>query len=211
MTHKPLAMFDFDGVIADSLDYFFTAFRDACIHNGYEQIREQNEFLDLFDTNLYRGMEAVGIRRGSIQSILDRMNVLLESSPQRVGFFDGIGDMLSTLRATLPLYIITSNSAVQVSSLLTAGGLTLPREILGSEVSRSKVEKIRMIMDRHPEHQYYYVGDTLGDMIEALEAGARPLGVSWGWHPPEKLAASDKQVRIARDPQHLVDLIMEKE
>lgn len=34
------------------------------------------------------------------------------------------------------------------------------------------------------------VGDTTFDMLMARSAGARAIGVDWGYHPPERLLAA---------------------
>ena len=61
-------------------------------------------------------------------------------------------------------------------------------EVAGAETARSKVEKIHALQERFPgQDVYWYVGDTAGDVREAREAGATPVGVAWGWHEPEML------------------------
>ena len=43
----------------------------------------------------------------------------------------------------------------------------------------------------------YYVGDTTGDIKEGKQAGIKTVGVTWGWHSKEKMAAAG--------PNYLVD------
>ena len=53
-------MFDFDGVIVDSLDVFSTAFLDACTAVGVEGFTAADDLLALMEDNFYAGM-----RRGA--------------------------------------------------------------------------------------------------------------------------------------------------
>ncbi len=50
------------------------------------------------------------------------------------------------------------------------------------------------------------IGDTTHDMLMAKNAGARGLGVRWGYHPPEALLESGA-VEIARDFSETADLV----
>ncbi len=50
------------------------------------------------------------------------------------------------------------------------------------------------------------IGDTAYDMVMAVNAGVRALGVDWGYHTPEELADAGA-VAVARNPLHLLDLL----
>jgi phosphoglycolate phosphatase len=50
------------------------------------------------------------------------------------------------------------------------------------------------------------VGDTSFDMEMARAAGARPIGVAWGYHPPEMLEAAGAEL-ILEDFDQLLDCV----
>jgi phosphoglycolate phosphatase len=50
------------------------------------------------------------------------------------------------------------------------------------------------------------VGDTSFDMEMARAAGARAIGVAWGYHPPELLEAAGAEL-ILEDFDQLLDCI----
>lgn len=56
-----------------------------------------------------------------------------------------------------------------------------------------------------PQHAVM-IGDTAYDMIMAVDAGVRALGVDWGYHTPAELADAGAEV-VARNPLHLLDLL----
>jgi phosphoglycolate phosphatase len=56
------------------------------------------------------------------------------------------------------------------------------------------------------EAHYWYVGDTVGDVVEGRQAGARTVAVTWGWHD-ENLLRGARPDHVASSPHELVELI----
>lgn len=50
------------------------------------------------------------------------------------------------------------------------------------------------------------IGDTSYDMVMAVNAGVRALGVDWGYHTPAELTEAGAE-SVARDPLHLLELL----
>ena len=50
------------------------------------------------------------------------------------------------------------------------------------------------------------IGDTAYDMVMAVNAGVRALGVDWGYHTPSELTEAGAEA-VARDPNHLLELL----
>lgn len=50
------------------------------------------------------------------------------------------------------------------------------------------------------------IGDTAYDMVMAVNAGVRALGVDWGYHTPAELTDAGAET-VARDPLHLLELL----
>jgi len=50
------------------------------------------------------------------------------------------------------------------------------------------------------------IGDTAYDMVMAVNAGVRALGVDWGYHTPAELSEAGAET-VARDPLHLLELL----
>ena len=204
---KDVLMFDFDGVVVDSLDYFAGEFTSACVSRGYAQVGDETAFLRLFDVNLYAGMLQAGIPVEEINPILQVLERRMRDAPPRYGLFPGMHAALNTLAQAAPVYIVTSNLSAPVSSYLAGADVRGIRAVLGAEAERSKRVKIENVCRAWPDRAPYYVGDTLGDMLEAHAAGVSAVGVAWGWHGPERLAAGRPE-RIVRNPWELVQLFV---
>ena len=81
------------------------------------------------------------------------------------------------------------------------------REILGSDFMFSKKEKILYVIKKYQvaPQNIYYIGDTTGDIKEGREAGVKTVGVTWGWHSKEKMAAA-KPDYLFDNPKELMQL-----
>lgn len=185
-----LLMFDFDGVIADSLEFFHRSLAEACEKHGVFSVWEREVFLGIFDGNMAEGIVGLGLPKEKVVLVLDEMRCVLGAGFGGVPFFPGIVSAINGLAEESPVYIITSNLGEVVAASLAQNGVCGVREVLGSDVEPSKVKKIQTVKSRWPGHEPFYFGDTLGDMIEGREAGAKTVGVCWGWHGRKRLAAA---------------------
>jgi phosphoglycolate phosphatase len=198
-------MFDFDGVIADSLSFFHESLAACCAQEGCETVRELEVFLDLFDANMVKGLMDIGIAADRVSGVLTDLAVRLAAEPERYPPFDGIREALERLTAQAPVYIITSNVSSVVRSYLKRFGIEGVRDVLGADQEPSKRIKIETLKAQWPELLPVYIGDTLGDMVESHAASARPIGVAWGWHGAERLQRGDPHA-VLHAPAELATL-----
>ncbi len=199
-------MFDYDGVLVDTFDYFCDAFTEACHEHGFTQFDGAGAFLALFEQNMYDGMAAAGVPREVIDDILRTMAAKIAARNGAYSFFAGVRDTLEWLSAQAELFIVTSNVGAPIQRFLQRQGIDFFRGVLGAEVDTSKTRKIRRVMAERGAGTYYYVGDTKGDMLEGREAGARTVAVGWGWHPLGLLAEASPDF-IAHTPRDLLCLL----
>jgi phosphoglycolate phosphatase len=186
-----LFLFDFDGVIVDSLDLYEQAVNFCLEKVGSRPLRDREEFLSLFDDNFYEAMlqrnidlEAFTAASAEIAPTLDYIKVRpnLDLSP--------VLEELKTKNGN-GLFIISSNSKFAIKLMLAIHGLDhFFRQVLGYEFMFSKEDKIIHAVDEFgtAREQAYYICDTAGDVKEAKNAGVKAVAVTWGWHPRERLA-----------------------
>lgn len=200
-------MFDYDGVIADSLEAHVKSFLAAFHENGCTKMNTAQDIVDLYEDNVYRSMTALGLTEEEIDRILESYNARQALLLDQIQLFPQISELFSDLvSAGHRVYIITSNTAEAVSGVLNKRGIAGVEKVMGSETAKSKIKKIHMAMDWHPGLKAYYVGDTKGDIYEGRHAGAATVGVAWGWHGPEKLSESLPDHLIFA-PEELIRLI----
>lgn len=200
-----ILLFDFDGVIADTLDYFLDCFLAACAELGHAHIDSRQTFLNLFDTNFYEALVASGVPATDFPAIMHSMKTRVDATDRTYTYYPQIPETIRTLAETYMLYVITSNHSEPVTKFLEQHAIDSFQEILGSDRHPSKTAKIEQIKAAHPGSDFFYIGDTKGDMLEAQAAAIKTVAVAWGWHPASKLneAAPDY---MAHDPAELLDI-----
>lgn len=201
-----VVIFDFDGVIADSMDAYFGAFTDVCTEMGYRRLNSREAFLRLFEGNLLRQLLWAGFPLWRLKRLVQKFEPRIREAHRDVRPFAGLPEAISTLARDFPVYVVTSNIAEVVSAFLEQHGFSGVLGVIGSDTHASKVKKIRSVLRQHPGFRGYYVSDTKGDLIEAHRAGAIPVAVSWGWHSVEKLAEG-KPARVVASPGELREFI----
>ncbi len=200
-------MFDFDGVIVDSLDVFGTAFIDACTAAGVPGFGTPDDLLAVMEDNFYAGMRARGVDDERVAEVLRRVGEALVRARHWLKPFPLVPQVLEDLADARTVVIVTSSPTEVVEGWLRTHEVHGVAEVAGAETARSKVEKIHALLARFPGQEvYWYVGDTAGDIREAREAGVKPLGVAWGWHEPEMLIEAGAE-RVAAAPAELLTII----
>lgn len=201
-----LAMFDYDGVIVDSFDQVTRDFAEACQANGFYGIKTKEDLAVLHDGNCYEQMMRLGLPECKVDKIIRDYGVIAGSHIEDVPIFEGMAETLRKIARWNRIVIITSNISGQVRKVLEKYRITCVEDIIGAEIEKSKIKKIRKAMQLYPAFPAYYIGDTAGDIIEGKEAGALAVGIAWGWHGPEKLKESSPDYLIATQ-QELVAVL----
>lgn len=198
-------IFDFDGVLADSLEVFEACVQAACRDTGAAAPADRTAFLRLFDENMFDGLRAAGIRADDLPPLIAALRRHLEARASEYRLWPGIPEMLARLAQTSAIFVVTSGIAGVVAGVLQRHHVTCVRRILGAEEGTGKVQKIRTAAGMCPERPSFYIGDTCGDMLEGRAAGARTIAAAWGWHDAVRLQAV-RPDRLLRAPAELADL-----
>lgn len=201
-----LIMFDYDGVIVDSFELFSSCFIKACHQNNFEELNSAEKVLALFEANIFEALLAFGLDDLAINRILETFQSDIIAHHNDLRLFDNIPDILKKISANNKIVIITSNVTMAAKRVLQNNGVNCFEDILGAEIEKSKVKKIRITMARYPGLSAYYVGDTKGDMIEGRKAGAITVAALWGWHTVKKLEEGAPD-HFARSPEALLNLL----
>lgn len=201
-----LIMFDYDGVIADSLEIHVRSFLAAFHENGFTKLNTTQDIIDLYEDNVYRSMADLGLTEAHIDRILASYKKRQDLVLDQIDFFPHMDSFLQALSLHHKIYIITSNMSDAVQKVLDHKGVTGVEQVLGSDTEKSKIKKMQKAMTLHRDLKPYYVGDTKGDIFEGRQAGACTVGVAWGWHGPDKLKESRPDY-LVYTPQELRQLL----
>ena len=201
-----LLLFDFDGVLVDSLDVYEKTVT-LCLEKINQPLkRGRQEFLELFDGNFYETLAQKGVNLGKFMTA--SVDILSQVNYREMKPFDAVRPVLQELKKNHCLIVISSNDTLTIREALRLYGFEdIFQEILGSDFMLSKKDKILYAIKKYqvmPE-DIYYIGDTIGDIKEGKQAGVKTAGVSWGWHDKTKMASSNPDY-LFDNPQELLQL-----
>ncbi len=197
-----LLIFDFDGVIADSLVPFRAAVTAAWSESGMTSPMTDEQFLRIFDTNMYEGLEILGLPMAKVGLFMAALGKRVAQCAD-CRFFEGIQPVVRSLMKSNHIVVVTSNLSSTVRGMIELHGIQGVEDVLGADKGTSKVEKIRMVLHRFPGVSAWYVGDTCGDIKEGKAAGVMTVAAGWGWHCEARLKAARPDI-LLRKPADLV-------
>jgi phosphoglycolate phosphatase len=203
-----LILFDFDGVLADTLDDLLKFSQEICDELGVQHrvVREDVSTLEAMSfANLGRQM---GVPESQVDEFVRRSleKVAKKKSPPQI--FPGLTQVVRDLSSRHILGIVTTNSTANVKAFLVRHGLEdCFRAIYGLDQPGSKAEKISQARSQFAaeDEAVYMVGDSASDIRSASEASATSIGVSWG-HQSVEMLLHAKADHIVNSPGELLKL-----
>jgi phosphoglycolate phosphatase len=187
------AIFDFDGVIIDSLPPVETAINGALTAHGYpphgagELARfigppTPTAFIELTGAPADSQIVAACVR--SYQELY--ASVYLDQTR----LFEGMAELLQGL--SLPLALATAKERKFVAPLLERFGLRSAFEVLSApELSEPKAATVARAHRALGVGNPVMVGDRIYDIDAARACGLRVIGVTWGIGEREELSGAD--------------------
>lgn len=201
-----LIMFDYDGVLVDSIEQFTLDFIGACQENGVNAINDREDALGLFDENVYESLGSLGVSPQTTDAILKTYKSKVGANLEKTVLFEGIPEALAAIAGEHQVYIVTSNISSVPETVLRIHGITGIKEVIGAEKEKSKIRKIKTLVNLHPGQKAFYIGDTKGDILEGKEAGVMTVGTVWGWHGEARLKEADPDY-LVYSPVELAELL----
>lgn len=201
-----LLLFDFDGVLVESLE-IYEKIVTACLQKiSRPLIINHNEFLELFNDNFYESLAKKGV---DLKDFMEKSgDMLFGVNYEKMKPVTAMLPVVAELQKENILLVISSNDSGTIQEALDHFGYSeYFREVLGSDFMLSKKDKMTFAFDKYrvSAENIYYIGDTAGDIVEGKAAGVKTVGVTWGWHSKEKMAAVRPDYLFNR-PEDLLQL-----
>jgi phosphoglycolate phosphatase len=185
------AIFDFDGVIIDSLPPVETAINGALLAHGFppRSTAEVQRFigppaLSAFAelTGAAEDSETVAAAVATYHDIYGRVYL------EQTRLIDGMPELLRSL--TLPLALATSKAREFVAPLLEHFGIEFA-VVSAPALAEPKAETVARAQQALRARDPVVVGDRYYDVDAARACGLRVIGVTWGIGDREELSGAD--------------------
>jgi len=192
-------LFDFDGVIADSLTVAFEINKMICPDLTDEGYRKR------FEGNINDWERVADGHSAKCHHDIHFFTEYIPRMRDRVGITVGIKKVIQHLSESHTLIIVSSTITGPIQKFMEKYNLSpYFLEVMGNDIHTSKIEKIKMILSRYgrePE-RYVFITDTLGDIREASHVDIGTIGVTWGIHKQETLLKGTP-FRVIQKPKDL--------
>jgi phosphoglycolate phosphatase len=191
MKRYDLAIFDFDGTLADSAAWLRSTINHVARRYGFRQLADA-ELEELRGQRSIDIIRYLGIPAWKMPFIARYMRQLVARDAHLIGLFGGVDTLLSRLaERDVAIAIVTSNSETNV------------RRILGDDNSRrindyacgaslfGKTSKFHAVIKRQGARadRTIAIGDEARDIDAARKAGLAVGAVSWGYATIDLLRA----------------------
>lgn len=198
-----LAIFDFDGTLADSLPWFIGAMNDAADRYRFRRVLEE-EIETMRGWEARKIVEHLGVPMWRMPVIVRHMRDRMASEVGRIPLFPGVERMLEELKARgVEIAIVTSNSEANVRGILGPANVARVRHFgCGASMfgKRPKMRKVLRESGVRPA-EAIAIGDEIRD-AHAAGAEGIPFGaVTWGY--------TSRDALIAHRPAEIFDAVEE--
>jgi phosphoglycolate phosphatase len=192
MPHYSLAIFDFDGTLSDSLDWFRASFDDVIARFDLTPVTPD-------ELEAMRGLPAREIMARLKLSMLQLPAIVSDMRKRKLAaasetpLFAGIPAMLSELqRQGIKTAIVSSDSEASVRQVLGPATSLITRFDCGAAVF-GKHWKFRRVARKlgAKRSQTICIGDEIRDIEAAKAAGMDSGAVAWGYALPRALQAAE--------------------
>jgi len=192
MTYR-LAIFDFDGTLADSFPFFLSVFNTIADRHGFRRV-DVGKAGQLRHYSVRQMMAHVGMPAWKLPAASQTFMAMMKESAASISLFDGIAEALRHLDAQGVLVTVVSSNAEH--NVRTVLGPELCSLVTRFECGMSvfgKASRIRAVLKRCgvAPGEAIYIGDQGTDAEASRKAGVDFGAVHWGYAAIEALREHD--------------------
>jgi phosphoglycolate phosphatase len=206
-----LIIFDYDGVLADTLDDLLQFGQAACNQLGVKHIVTKDDLANLEVMSFATYGRTCEVPEHLVDEFVKIcLNFFVEKkSPPAI--FAGLSNVIRHLSVNHSIAIVTTNSSQNVNAFLVKHGLDgLIHAVYGVDSPGSKAQKISMarnrLLENRKQESVFMVGDSLSDVLAAKEASVSSVAVTWGHQSLENLLRGNPDYVVSY-PHDLIQVI----
>lgn len=204
-----LVIFDYDGVLADTLDDLIRFGQEACNRLGVKHVATKEDLSNLEVMSFSTFGRACEVPEHLVDEFVEISLNLFAEKESPPAIFAGLSEVIQHLSANHKIAIVTTNSSQNVHAFLAQHGLdSLVHAVYGVDTPGSKAQKISIARERFAKNgeAVFMIGDSLSDVRAAKEAGVTSIAVTWGHQSVEMLLRGDPDY-VVNSPRELIGVI----
>jgi len=203
-----LIIFDFDGVLADTLDDMLNFAQAVCVELGFDRIPTPADLDALETMSFVEYGKQLGIPPHLAGEFATRclQRFIEKTHPPKI--FAGMAQVIEQLSARHTLAIVTGNTTRAVENFLSENDIRqFVSAVFAVDQPGSKVEKIQKATQQlaTANDAVYYVGDAVSDIHAARQASVKSVAVIWGHQSFSKLVNAQPDY-VIHSPKGLIDI-----
>ena len=201
-----LAIFDFDGTLADSAEWFFGVLNEVARQYGFREISIE-EARVLRDRSSREIIAYLGVPAWKVPVVARGVRQLAARDVEKIRVFPWVPDLLSDLRDRgTVIAVVSSNSEANILRVLGADLAAMVQHYAAGASLFGKASRIKSVIRKCSvsiEHATS-VGDEVRDVEAAHAVGISSLAVTWGYASASALQAAGP-TRLVQQPTELLD------
>jgi phosphoglycolate phosphatase-like HAD superfamily hydrolase len=206
-----LIIFDYDGVLADTLDDLLQFGQEACTQLGVKHLVTKADLANLEAMSFASYGRACEVPEHLVDEFVRICLSLFAEKNSAPAIFTGLSNVIRYLSAHHRIAVVTTNSSQNVNAFLVKHGLEgLIHVVYGVDLPGSKAQKISMARDRlsrnGKQEPVFMVGDSVSDVLAAKEASVTSVAVTWGHQSLETLLRGNPDY-VVSSPQNLIAVV----
>lgn len=204
-----LVIFDFDGTLADSGDWFLSVADHLAERFKFRHV-PPGEVERLRGRTTREVIRYLGIPRWKLPAIGRYVHALLAEQTDKIGLFDGVGALLDRLVASgARIALVTSNAEGNARAILGAENAA---KITWFECGASlfgKAPRYRRVLRKSgvPRDAAFSIGDETRDITAARKVGICCGAVLWGYANRSALTALAPDA-VFESPEAVAELLL---
>ena len=206
-----LIIFDYDGVLADTLDDLLQVGQEACNKLGVKHLVTKDDLNNLEVMSFASYGRACEVPEHLVDAFVKICLNFFAEKKSPPAIFAGLDNVIKRLSVNHSIAIVTTNSSQNVNAFLVKHGLnSFIRAVYGIDSPGSKAQKISIARDQlsagTKKESVFMVGDSLSDVLAAREASVTSVAVAWGHQSLAYLLRGNPD-DVVTCPQDLIEVI----
>lgn len=206
-----MAIFDFDGTLADSGDWFLSIADDLADRFRFRKVAPE-EVEQLRGRTTREVIRYLGIPRWKLPMIARYLHRLLADQTDRIPLFEGVEAMLAGLQAAgVRLALVTSNAEDNARAILGDANVARFEQLECGASLFGKAPRYRRVLRRAglEPGDVLSIGDETRDITAARKVGIDTAAVLWGYARRDILTALNPTLLFESPAEVLGRLVAE--